>query len=244
MAIKITLRKANAIQQNINDLLKNIQVKATVELNEFQDVVQSLQAANDAVMAADVRRSDLLMALYSIRATVGVANFQCGLGNRLSHLAYIDKRLHQLEGLVAESAKLKDLVVLTRRKKIPQEVFVQSTATPRPVICAATLNAIGPVALTEPTSPLVLIQSCNSSLHVAGRAPATGAMHCCIYIPPLVVNFVKPPLTVAPAGSRFVSGPLWKTNVSALALGAAKTGIASASTEIKVITFFISISFS
>ena len=113
MAIKITLRKANAIQQNINDLLKTVQVKATVELNEFQDVVQTLQAANDAVMAADVRRSDLLMALYSIRATVGVANFQCGIGNRLSHLAYIDKRLHQLESLVSETARLKDLAVVT-----------------------------------------------------------------------------------------------------------------------------------
>jgi hypothetical protein len=113
MAIKITLRKANAIQQNMNDLLKTVQVKATVELNEFQDVVQTLQAANDAVMAADVRRSDLLMALYSIRATVGVANFQCGIGNRLSHLAYIDKRLHQLEGLVSETARLKDLAVVT-----------------------------------------------------------------------------------------------------------------------------------
>jgi hypothetical protein len=113
MAIKITLRKANAIQQNMNDLLKTVQVKATVELNEFQDVVQTLQAANDAVMAADARRSDLLMALYSIRATVGVANFQCGIGNRLSHLAYIDKRLHQLEGLVAETARLKDLAVVT-----------------------------------------------------------------------------------------------------------------------------------
>jgi hypothetical protein len=113
MAIKITLRKANAIQQNMNDLLKTVQVKATVELNEFQDVVQTLQAANDAVMAADVRRSDLLMALYSIRATVGVANFQCGIGNRLSHLAYIDKRLHQLESLVSETARLKDLAVVT-----------------------------------------------------------------------------------------------------------------------------------
>jgi hypothetical protein len=113
MAIKITLRKANAIQQNMNDLLKTVQVKATVELNEFQDVVQTLQAANDAVMAADARRSDLLMALYSIRATVGVANFQCGIGNRLSHLAYIDKRLHQLESLVSETARLKDLAVVT-----------------------------------------------------------------------------------------------------------------------------------
>jgi hypothetical protein len=113
MAIKISLRKANAIQQNISDLLKNINIKPIVEVNEFQDLVQTLQAANDAVMAADVRRSDLLMAMYSIRATVGVANFQCGIGNRLSNLAYIDKRLTQLDNLVDEKSLLKDLAVVS-----------------------------------------------------------------------------------------------------------------------------------
>ena len=121
---------------------------------------------------------------------------------------------------------------------------MQSTLTPRPVICAATLKAIGPVALTEPTSPLVLTQSCNSSLQVAGRAAATGAMHCCIYIPPLVVNLVKPPLIVSPAGLRLVRGLLSNTKVSALALGALNTGKAIARTEIKASTFFIAISFS
>lgn len=113
MAIKITLRKANAIQQNINDLLKSIQVKPVVELSEFVDTVQTLQAANDAVMAADARRSDLLMALYSIRATVGVANFQSGIGNRLSHIAYVDKRLQQLDQLTNENSKMKDLAIVT-----------------------------------------------------------------------------------------------------------------------------------
>ena len=113
MAIKITLRKANAIQQNINDLLKSIVIRPTVEINEFQDAVATLQASNDALMAADVRRSDLLMALYSIRATVGLSNFTNGIGNRLSHLAYIDQRLQQLDPLVREDAKIKDLHVIT-----------------------------------------------------------------------------------------------------------------------------------
>jgi hypothetical protein len=63
-------------------------------------------------MAADVRRSDLLMALYSIRATVGITNFNSGIGNRLSHLAYIDKRLAQLDALVQESAELVDLNII------------------------------------------------------------------------------------------------------------------------------------
>lgn len=113
MALKVSLRKANAIQTNINDLLKSIAVKTTVELSEFQEPTAVLQAANDALMAADVRRSDLLMALYSIRATMGIANFQCGIGNKLSHLAYIDKRLAQLDPLIQESAALKDLQVIS-----------------------------------------------------------------------------------------------------------------------------------
>ena len=59
------------------------------------------------------RRSDLLMALYSIRATIGIANFNSGIGNRLSHLAYIDKRLSQLDTLTAESSQIKDLAIIT-----------------------------------------------------------------------------------------------------------------------------------
>ena len=90
----------------------NIAVKTTVDISEFQEPTAVLQAANDSLMAADVRRSDLLMALYSIRATMGIANFQCGIGNKLSHLAYIDKRLAQLDPLVQESAALKDLQVV------------------------------------------------------------------------------------------------------------------------------------
>ena len=113
MAVKISLRKANAIQVNVNDLLKNIAVKPVLEISEFVDPVAALQAANDALMAADVRRSDLLMALYSIRATVGIANFNSGIGNRLSHLAYIDKRLAQLDTLVSEQAQMKDLAIIT-----------------------------------------------------------------------------------------------------------------------------------
>jgi hypothetical protein len=53
------------------------------------------------------------MALYSIRATVGVANFQSGIGNRLSHIAYVDKRLQQLDQLTNETSKMKDLAIIT-----------------------------------------------------------------------------------------------------------------------------------
>ena len=53
------------------------------------------------------------------------------------------------------------------------------------------------------------------SLQVTGREVPIGAMHCWIYIPAVVGNLVKPPLTVDPAGSRLVSGLLANANVSA-----------------------------
>ena len=54
MALKVSLRKANAIQTNINDLLKAINVKTSVEISEFQEPTVVLQSANDA-MAMTVR---------------------------------------------------------------------------------------------------------------------------------------------------------------------------------------------
>ena len=46
MALKVSLRKANAIQTNINDLLKAINVKTSVEISEFQEPTVVLQSAN------------------------------------------------------------------------------------------------------------------------------------------------------------------------------------------------------
>ena len=99
MAIKITLRKSNAIQGVINNLLRTVEVKTSVNLNEFEDVSTKLTESNNTAMLADGRRGDLLMALYSIRTQVGVANAQSGIVSKLTHAAFIDKRLAQLDSM-------------------------------------------------------------------------------------------------------------------------------------------------
>jgi hypothetical protein len=100
---KINLRKANAIQGAINNLMREITVKTTVSLNEFEDTAQRITSANTDAMAADARRGDLLMAVYSIRTMVGVANAQSGIVSKLTHAAFIDKRLVQLTEMGNES---------------------------------------------------------------------------------------------------------------------------------------------
>lgn len=99
--MNITLRKANAIQNSINDAVKNINFDTTIELNEFQDPGVELTKANDALFAADSRRQKLTMALYNIRALVGTANAASGIDTALAKAAFVDKRIGQLEQLAS-----------------------------------------------------------------------------------------------------------------------------------------------
>ena len=109
--MNITLRKANAVQNGINEIIKNIDIKTTIELNEFQDPVAELKKANDALFTNDSRRQRLLLALYNIRGLVGTANAQSGIDLKLATAAFVDKRLAQLEAL-AKLEAVTDLTVI------------------------------------------------------------------------------------------------------------------------------------
>jgi uncharacterized protein YdcH (DUF465 family) len=97
--MNITLRKANAVQNSINDTVKNIRVDLTIEINEFQNVEDTLSKANNELIVNDGRRQNLTMALYNIRALVGTANAASGIDTALAKAAFIDKRIGQLEQL-------------------------------------------------------------------------------------------------------------------------------------------------
>ncbi len=112
MGMNITLRKANAIQNSINDAIKSIKIEKTIDLNEFQDIGAELQKANANLINNDGRRQKLLLALYNIRGLVGVANAQSGIDVNLAKAAFIDKRIAQLEELAGAGAMI-DLTVLS-----------------------------------------------------------------------------------------------------------------------------------
>ena len=97
--MNITLRKANAVQNSITETVKNIRVELAVELNEFQNVEDTISKANNELIVNDGRRQNLTMALYNIRALVGTANAASGIDTALAKAAFIDKRIGQLEQL-------------------------------------------------------------------------------------------------------------------------------------------------
>jgi len=100
--MNISLRKASALQNSINDAIKSIKIETSIDLNEFQDVAQELKNANDTLFNNDSRRQRLLLALYNIRGLVGSANAQSGIDLKLATAAFVDKRIGQLEGLVVD----------------------------------------------------------------------------------------------------------------------------------------------
>ena len=105
--MKITLRKANALQNTIQDHIKTIDVTTTISLNEFQLPAIELVEARKTLITNDQRRAKLTKALYGIRAQLGRANVESGVSDLLADAAYVDKRIAQLksltEGKVAES---------------------------------------------------------------------------------------------------------------------------------------------
>lgn len=91
--MKLTLRKANAVQLALNDIVKGLKFETSVTLNEFQDVDQTLQETAGKFMVNVDRRRALTNAVYDIRLAVGKANSQAGVDERLTTIAHLEKQI-------------------------------------------------------------------------------------------------------------------------------------------------------
>jgi hypothetical protein len=119
--MNITLRKANAVQNSINDTVKSIKINFDLELNEFQDVESAITKANSELVVNDARRQKLIMALYNIRALVGTANAASGINTALAKAAFIDKRIGQLEQFASASEIISLEVIKGKLEKIKND---------------------------------------------------------------------------------------------------------------------------
>ena len=107
----INLRKASALQNNINERLRELDVVAMVNITPFEAVDTVLTEALAKLKESDRRRESLLIALYAIRDKVAQANISSGLSTKLTTVAFIDKRQSQLEQIVGAGERIKDNVL-------------------------------------------------------------------------------------------------------------------------------------
>ena len=89
--MQVSLRKANALQVAINEALKNLEFKAEVAINEFQNPAQEIEGASARFTKNLLRRNNLLDALYEVRKATAFANDANNIGNRLADLARLEK---------------------------------------------------------------------------------------------------------------------------------------------------------
>jgi hypothetical protein len=116
--MNITLRKANTLQNAIAEAIKQIKIQTSVTINEFEVLETKLNDANKELFANDKRRSDLLVAQFSIRGLVGSANATSGVDSKLTQAAYIDKRISQLTDIVGSDKQISLDVIKGKLDKI------------------------------------------------------------------------------------------------------------------------------
>jgi hypothetical protein len=119
--MNISLRKANALQNSINDTVKGIDFETIVKINEFQDAEQEIARQATTVKANLTRRDSLTTALYEIRKSVSGANTQVGIDNRLADVAHLEKQIQFYNGLASNKVREDEKVVAGRLDKIKND---------------------------------------------------------------------------------------------------------------------------
>lgn len=118
--MKITLRKANALQNSINDAIKQIDIKTEVALTEFHKPEDEIARAAAAARAGIQRRELLNHALYNIRQRVAEANNSAGVNRNLTEVAALEKQIQFYTGLVGKEVRQDADVVAGKLRKIAE----------------------------------------------------------------------------------------------------------------------------
>jgi hypothetical protein len=118
--MKLTLRKANAVQAAINEMIKSLDLSTSVTLNEFEGVEEQIQTVRDRFWTHTATRNKLVMALYEIRTKVAQANAEAGINDMLANVAYLEKEIGFYNMLASKGAQTALRVLNGQIKKLSE----------------------------------------------------------------------------------------------------------------------------
>lgn len=116
--MKITLRKANALQIAIGEAVKNISVETDVKINEFQNGEVEIARVAAEFQANLTRRTQLMDAMYAIRKAVSTANASAGVDVKLADVAHLEKRVQFYNELAGKKVREDAVVVEGQLNKL------------------------------------------------------------------------------------------------------------------------------
>lgn len=116
--MKLTLRKANAVQASINEAIKNLNLSTSATLNEFEDVKDQIDVVRNRFNESNATRTELVGALYEIRAKVSEANAAAGINKMLADVAMLEKQISYHNQLASKGPQTALRVLNGQMKKI------------------------------------------------------------------------------------------------------------------------------
>ena len=118
--MNITLRKANAVQNSINEMIKGLTFDTSVRVNEFEDHNEQINAVRDVFDTHRATRTKLVGALYEIRKAVAVANADAGINDMLADVAQLEKDIQFYNSFATQQPRLSDAVITGKIAKIKE----------------------------------------------------------------------------------------------------------------------------
>lgn len=118
--MKITLRKANALQLAISEAVKNISVETDVKINEFQNGEAEIARVAAEFQTNLARRTQLMDAMYAIRKAVSTANAGAGVDVKLADVAQLEKQVQFYNGLAGKKTRDEAAVVEGKLKRLSE----------------------------------------------------------------------------------------------------------------------------
>lgn len=98
--MQINLRKASALQSDIQSLIRSIHVETRTSFEDRDTVAEEMTEAISEWRTNLDRKTDLINVLFGIREKVGVANAECGLNTKLTEHRRISEQRELLEDTV------------------------------------------------------------------------------------------------------------------------------------------------
>ena len=98
--MKVTLRKAAALQSAVSNLINELSVRPTVSVDDESSIEEELSTANEE-FRNDLRRiRDLVKVKFSLRTSIGEENHSSGVSKLLTEEREISELMHELERVV------------------------------------------------------------------------------------------------------------------------------------------------
>ena len=98
--MQINLRKASALQSDIQSVIRSIRIDTRSSFDERETVVDEVTEAISEWRTNLERKTDLINTLFGIREKVGVANAECGLNSKLTEFRRVSEQRDLLEEII------------------------------------------------------------------------------------------------------------------------------------------------